>query len=149
MAFDAFLKLGDIKGESQVKGFENQIQIESFHWGISNTGTTVGGGGTGVGRAAAQDLLLSAGSSNASPELFLACATGEHIDEGLLTLRSAGEQQTTLSTIRLTSVMVASYDEAGSDDGARPLDEFALRYQKLEFTYNGVKAAFDFSAQKA
>ena len=148
MAFDAFLKLGDIKGESQVKGFENQIQIESFHWGISNTGT-FGSGGTGVGKAAAQDLLLTAGSSKASPELFLACATGEHINEGLLTLRSAGEQQTTLSTIRLTSVILASYDQAGSDDGDQPMDEFALRYQKLEFTYNGVKAAFDFSAQKA
>jgi type VI secretion system secreted protein Hcp len=147
MAFDAFLKLGDIKGESQVKGFENQIQIESFHWGVSNTGTTVGGG-TGVGRAAAQDLLLTAGSSKASPELFLACASGDHISEGLLTLRSAGEQQTTLSTIRLTTVMLASYDQAGSDDGDRPMDEFALRYQKLEFTYNGVKAAFDFSVQK-
>ena len=150
MAFDAFLKLGDIKGESQVKGFENQIQIESFHWGVSNTGTlVVGGGGTGAGKAAAQDLLLTAGSSKASPELFIASATGEHITEGLLTLRSAGEQQTTLSTIRLTSVMLASYDQAGSDDGSQPMDEFALRYAKLEFTYNGVKASFDFASQKA
>ncbi len=45
--------------------------------------------------------------------------------------------------------MLASYDQAGSEDGDQPMDEFALRYQKLEFTYNGVKAAFDFSAQKA
>ena len=139
---------GDIEGESQVKGFEDQIPIESFHWGISNS-TTLGSGGIGAGKAAAQDLLLTADSSKASPELFFACARGEHIKEGLLTLRSAGEQQTTLATVRLTDVTVASYDQSGSDDGDRPMDEFALRYRELEFTYDGVKTSFDFATQKA
>jgi len=143
MAFDAFLKLGDIKGESQVKGFEDQIQIESFHWGVANTGT-IGGGGGGAGVPSRQDFLFTAGSSQASPELFIACVTGEHIKEGLLTLRSAGQQQTAFSTIKLTDVVIAGYDQAGSDDGAAPVDEFSLRYGKLEFTYNAVKAAFDF-----
>ena len=49
MAFDAFLKLTDIKGESQVKGFEDQIQIESFHWGVAQEGGIPGGGGTSGG----------------------------------------------------------------------------------------------------
>ena len=147
MAFDAFLKLTDIKGESQVKGFEDQIQIESFHWGVAQSGTIGGGGGGGAGVASRQDFLFTAGSSKASPELFIACVTGEHIKEGLLTLRSAGQQQTTFSTVKLTDVVIAGYDQAGSDDGAAPVDEFSLRYGKLEFTYNAVKAAFDFIKQ--
>ena len=40
MAIDSFLKLGDLKGESQVKGFENQIQILAWSWGMSQSGTT-------------------------------------------------------------------------------------------------------------
>lgn len=144
MAFDAFLKLGDIKGESQVKGFEDQIQIESFHWGVANSGGIGGGGGSTGGVTTRQDFLFTAGSSKASPELFLACATGENIKEGLLTLRSAGASQVPFSTIKLTTVVVSAYDQAGSDDGSNPVDEFSLRYGKLEFTYDGVKAAFDF-----
>ena len=148
MAFDAFLKLGDIKGESQVKGFEDQIQIESFHWGVANTGT-IGGGGGGAGVASRQDFLFTAGSSMASPELFSSCVTGENIKEGLLTLRSAGESPTTFSTIKLTNVVVSGYDQAGSDDGAAPVDEFSLRYGKVEFTYNSVKQSFDFQTFKS
>jgi type VI secretion system secreted protein Hcp len=143
MAFDAFLKLGDIKGESQVKGFEDQIQIESFHWGVANTASS-GGGGAGGGVATRQDFLLTADSSKASPELFIASVTGEHIKEGLLTLRQAGEDQSTLSTIKLSDVVITVYDQAGSSEGDRPMDEFALNYAKLEFSYNGVKASYDF-----
>ena len=148
MAFDAFLKLGDIKGESTDKVHPGEIEIQSFHWGVSNTGSTLGGGGTGTGKAVPQDLVLTAGSSKASPELFLACASGENIKEGLLTLRSRGESQTTFSTIRLTNVQVASYDEAGDESGS-PMDEFSLRYGKIEYMYNTVKAVFDFVTLKS
>ncbi|HWL32133.1 MAG TPA: type VI secretion system tube protein Hcp, partial [Gaiellaceae bacterium] len=144
MAFDAFLKLTDIKGESQVKGFEDQIQIESFHWGVAQSGTIGGGGGGGAGIASRQDFLFTAGSSKASPELFIACVTGENIKEGLLTLRSAGQQQATFSTVKLTNVIIAGYDQAGSDDGANPMDEFSLRYGRIEFEYDTVKQGFDF-----
>lgn len=149
MAFDAFLKLGDIKGESQVKGFEDQIQIESFHWGVANSGTIGSGGGGGAGVPSRQDFLFTAGSSKASPELFSSCVTGENIKEGLLTLRSAGQQPTTFSTIKLINVVVSGYDQAGSDDGAAPVDEFSLRYGKVEFTYNSVKQSFDFQTFKS
>ena len=148
MAFDAFLKLGDIKGESQNDKHKDEIQIESFHWGVANATSGSGGGGTSAGRASAQDFLFTAASSKASPELFIACATGEHIKEGLLTLSSAGESQTTFSTIKLFDVTVSGYDQAGDDDGGNPVDEFSLRYDKVEFTYNTVKATYDFQTGK-
>jgi type VI secretion system secreted protein Hcp len=144
MAFDAFLKLTDIKGESQVKGFEDQIQIESFHWGVALEGGIPTGGGGTSGIASRQDFLFTAGSSKASPQLFAACVTGELIKEGLLTLRGAGESPSNFSTIKLSTVQLSSYDQAGSDDGASPVDEFSVRYQKIEFTYNGEQASFDF-----
>jgi type VI secretion system secreted protein Hcp len=146
MAFDAFLKLTDIKGESQVKGFEDQIQIESFHWGVAQEGGIPTGGGTTGGVVSRKDFLFTAGSSKASPQLFGALVTGEIIKEGLLTLRSAsgGGEGTNFSTIKLTTVQLSAYDQAGSDDGATPMDEFSLRYQKIEFTYDGEQASFDF-----
>ena len=144
MAFDAFLKLTDIKGESQVKGFEDQIQIESFQWGVSQSGTTSGGAGGGAGVVSRKDFLFTAGSSKASPLLFSTCATGKHIKEGLLTLRNSGGSQTNFSTIKLTDLIIASYDQAADDDGASPMDEVSLNYARIEFTYNGETEGFDF-----
>ena len=39
MAMDSFLKLGTLKGESTVKGFEDQIQLQSWGWGMTQTVT--------------------------------------------------------------------------------------------------------------
>ena len=40
MAVDAFLKLGDLKGESPVDGHEDEIQVLSWNWGMTQAGTT-------------------------------------------------------------------------------------------------------------
>lgn len=150
MAFDAFLKLTGIKGESQVKGFEDQIQIESFHWGVAQTIVTGGSGGGGAtGRPTRKDFLFTAGSSMASPALFSHCVSGKHIQEGLLTLRAAGESPSTFSTIKLTDVLVAAYDQGGDDDGDAPMDEVSLNFRKIDFSYNGESESFDFAAVKA
>ena len=150
MAFDAFLKLDGIKGESQVKGFEGQIQIESFHWGVAQSGTGTIGGGGGGGRATRKDFLFTAASSLASPILFVTCANGKHIKDGVLTLRSSGGQsQTNFSTIKLTDLLISAYDQAGDEDGSVPMDEVSINYTKIEFTYNGVTEDFDFATLKS
>jgi type VI secretion system secreted protein Hcp len=150
MAFDAFLKLGDIKGESLDDTHKDEIEIQSFHWGVSNAISIVGGGGGGsVSKGVPQDLLLTANSSKASPKLFVACAEGENLKDGLLTLRTAGANPTTFATVKLSgSVFIASYDQAGVGESGNPTDEFSLRYGKVEFTYNAVKEAFDFQTNK-
>jgi type VI secretion system secreted protein Hcp len=150
MAFDAFLKLDGIKGESQVKGFEDQIQIESFHWGVAEVISQSGGGGGAVaGRPTKKDFLFTAASSKASPLLFQTCVSGKHITEGTLTLRSAGGSQTNFSTIKLTELLIAAYDQAGDEDGSVPMDEVSINFTEIDFTYNGVSAHFDFSTLKA
>ena len=40
-----------------------------------------------------QDIHFTMTMDKASPMLFLACATGEHIKTGILTCRKAGEEQ--------------------------------------------------------
>ena len=37
MAFDAFLKIEGIEGESTDKAHPGEIEISSFSWGVSNT----------------------------------------------------------------------------------------------------------------
>ena len=55
MAFDAFLKIEGIEGESTDKTHPGEIEIGSYSWGVEQPGS-VGGGGGGTGRVVAQDF---------------------------------------------------------------------------------------------
>jgi type VI secretion system secreted protein Hcp len=61
MAFDAFLKLDGIDGESADAKYKGAIEILSFSWGVSNAGSHGSGSGGGAGKASFQDLHFVSG----------------------------------------------------------------------------------------
>jgi type VI secretion system secreted protein Hcp len=138
MAFDAFLKLDGIPGESQDKSHKGEIEILSFSWGLNNAASHAGSGG-GVGKASFQDVHFAAATTKASPLLARSCATGAHIKRATLTLRKAGKAQIEFIKIMLSDVLVSSYDQAGTE-GAVPHDAFSLNFVKIEFDYVPQKA---------
>jgi type VI secretion system secreted protein Hcp len=48
MAVDMFIKIGDLKGESQDQKHKDEIDLLSWSWGISNNGSAHTGGGSGI-----------------------------------------------------------------------------------------------------
>src|SRR5690349_6362384 len=90
MAIDTFLKMAPVKGESPVKGFEDQIQVLAWSWGMSQSGTTHTGTGGGAGKVNVQDLSFTHYLDSASAPLMLACCKGTHYSEATLTMRKAG-----------------------------------------------------------
>src|SRR6478609_2866958 len=102
MAFDAFLKLDGIDGESTDDKHKNEIEVLSYSWGLTQSSSGDSGGGGGAGKATFQDLHFVSHLSKASPMLFLKCATGQHIKEGLITVRKAGGGQLEYLKITLT-----------------------------------------------
>src|SRR5260370_38577759 len=96
-AVDYFLKLDGIPGESTDSKHKNEIDIESWSWGQANSGSHAYGGGGGAGKVSMHDFSFTMRINKASPKLFLACATGQHIKGAILTCRKAAkEQQETL-----------------------------------------------------
>jgi type VI secretion system secreted protein Hcp len=132
---DYFLKLDGITGESTALAFEGQIDIESFSWGISNSARAVGSaaGGAGAGKVTFQDLHLTSSVSKASPQLMLACANGHHLKDATLTGILNGKSQQDFFTIKMTEVVVSSYQTGGS--GESPEDQFTLNFAKVEVDY--------------
>lgn len=135
MAVDMFLKIEGIKGESQDKSHQNEIDIQSYSWGVSQSGTLAFGGGGGAGKAQFQDLHFTSRVSKASPLLFLGCATGEHIKDATLSVRKAGGQQQDFLIIKLNDVLVSSYQTGGSSGGDIPTEQISLNYSKIEYFY--------------
>ncbi len=134
-AVDYFLKIDGISGESTDESHKDEIEVESFSWGVSQTATR--SGGAGAGRAVFQDLHFAAPVSKASPNVFLKCATGQHIKQAVLTARRAGgEQREEFLKITLTDVLVSSYQSTGANPGPpeAPADSVALRYASAKLS---------------
>jgi len=160
-AVDYFLELDGIKGESHDSEFKSKgaIDVESWSWGESNAGTGHAGGGHGAGKVVAQDFHFVQKLSKASPELFLACATGKHISKATLTCRKAGGKQEAFLVIKMTDLLVSSYQTGGSGHSdIVPTDQISLNFAKMETEYkqqdekgavgSPVKGGYDFKANK-
>ena len=137
MAFDMFLKMDGIDGESRDAKHKNEIEVLSYSWGVSNSGSLGAGGGGGAGKATFQDFSFVHRIDKASPNLFLACASGQHIKQAVLVCRSAGGGGgRDFLKITFTDVLVASFQQggsAGSDD--LPVESVTLNYARIEKRY--------------
>ena len=76
MTSDIFAKLGDIKGESADSKHKDEIEVLSFSWGVTNSGSASSSGGTGAGKSTPNDLTIVHAIDRATPRLLHACATG-------------------------------------------------------------------------
>src|SRR5215218_10010688 len=120
MAFDAFLKIESIPGETQDVAHKDEIEVLSYSWGVTQTGTFSGGGGGGAGKASFQDFHFVSRLQKSSPKLFLACASGQHIKEAVLSVRQAASSGKTddFLKVTLTDVLVSSFQQGGSPDAS-------------------------------
>jgi type VI secretion system secreted protein Hcp len=137
VATDYFLKLEGIEGESQ--GRPGEIDLLSWSWGVSQSGTFQTGSGGGAGKSSPSDLSATMFINKASPKLFLACAQGDHIPKATLVTRKAGTGQQEYMTITLTDVLISSYQTGGSQGDERPTDSFSLNFAKMEYEYKPQK----------
>lgn len=139
-AVDYFLKLDGIDGESADSQYTNEIDVESWSWGEHNTGTHSGGGGGGAGKVHMQPFHFVMRVGKATPKLVLACATGQHIKEAKLTCRKAGSNQQDYLTVKMTDLLVCSYQTGGGHSDVVPSDQISLDFSKIEFEYRNQKS---------
>ena len=141
MAVDLFLKIDGIAGESVDKAHKDEIELESFSWGETNEGAGPGGGGGGAGKVQIQDLHFVARVNKASPTLMLACATGKHLKQAVLTARKAGKGQQEFLIFKFSDLLVSSYQLGGSAHGdTLPIDQVSFNFAKIEMEFRPQKA---------
>jgi type VI secretion system secreted protein Hcp len=137
---DYFLKIDGIEGESQDSKHKNEIQLESFSWGETQTGKADIGEGMGSGRVNMGDFHFVMKTQKASPKLFLACAQGDHIKNALLTIRKAGKQQQEYLKWKFTDLLISSYQTGGSSaSDVVPLDQISFNCTQVDVEYHEQK----------
>lgn len=156
MATDIFAKIGDIKGESLDAKHKDQVEVLSWSWGVSQSGS-IGGGG-GAGKASFNDFNFTHFVDKATPVLMKVCATGEHLKEATITVRKAGKGQQEFLIIKMSDVIVTSVHPGGAGDGGSTAENVALQFAKVDLEYKpqkpdgsldaGIHFKYDIKTQK-
>jgi type VI secretion system secreted protein Hcp len=157
MASDIFAKIGDIKGESLDDKHKDEIEVLSFSWGVTNTGSMASGSGGGEGKATFHDLSFTHNVDKASPVLLQACATGVHMKEATITHRKAGKGQQEFLIVKMNDVIITGVTHGGSGDGGHS-ENVSLAFAKVNVEYKpqkpdgsldaGVHFKYDIKGQK-
>jgi type VI secretion system secreted protein Hcp len=135
MAVDMFLMLDGIKGESADAKHKGEIDIQSFSWGMAQTGSGHRGSGSGSGKVDVNDVAIVKLIDKASPSLMLACANGKHIPKGKITVRKAGENPLDYLTIDLENILISNYQTSHANVADTPTESFSLNFVKVKLEY--------------
>jgi type VI secretion system secreted protein Hcp len=140
MAADMFLKLEGVDGESKDDSHKKEIDVLSWSWGASQSGTGHVGGGSGAGKVSVQDLSVTKYVDSASHLLLLDCCNGQHIKKGTLVVRKAGA--TPLEYIKLTmeDIIVSNIHTGGSGGEDRLTETITLNFSKFKYEYTPQKS---------
>lgn len=145
--FSAFLKIDGI-----TTGDLNGIELESFSWGVSNSGTPDPAGQGETGRATFSDFTFASVIGAQSPQLFQKCVTGEHIAAAVLTV--GGARGGADIVIKMNDVIVSNYQFAKHnlqkiqdpvtgkiEPSEIPTESVSLNFAKMDFSVGGVSGS--------
>jgi type VI secretion system secreted protein Hcp len=141
MAFDSFLLIDGIPGESTDAAHGEWIELLSFSFGGSQptSGSISSGGGRTSGRVDLGPLTAAKPLDKASPKLFQACCNGTHIPSITLEVCRSDGSKVLYYKVELEDSTVSDYQMVGAakGDGATPLpvDQISFNYAKITVTY--------------
>ena len=136
---DYFLKLDGIEGGSIDDKHKGELEILSFSWGATNSGTFSEGPGGGAGKAAFQDFHITSHIDKSYPKLKLAVSSGQHIAKATFTARRAGTQQQEYLKIEFSELLVSSIQLGGGGEIV-PTMQISLNFAKFEVEHKEQKA---------
>ena len=139
MAFDAFLKIDGIPGDSTDAAHKGWIEILSFKHGIEQpvTRSASAGGARAGERANHEPFVITKDLDIATCLLERAVCNGQPIKSIELQLcRATGSKQQYMS-YKLTDSIVTFVRPKGecTGDGALPIEEVGFSYSKIDWTY--------------
>lgn len=123
-------------------GLPAEIEVLTYSWGVSNSGTTHAGGGAGAGKANVQDISLTKAADATSVELLRAVTTGRHLDTATLTLCDVRDcAATTTATYKFNDVLVTALSLGSAAQSQT--EQVALNFRQFTVTRGTSSFSYD------
>ncbi len=134
----AYIKIGDIQGESNDQDHKDWIQVETMNSAIHRA---IPPGARDQARARGQtsiaDIAVVKKVDKSSVKLQEACAAGKPFEEVEIHFcMTAGSKQEPFLKYKLKNVILSSYSiHASADSNQEPTEELTLNFIEAEWTY--------------
>ncbi|MBN1664041.1 MAG: type VI secretion system tube protein Hcp [Deltaproteobacteria bacterium] len=142
MAFEArgeaYIKFGDIKGESEATGHDEWCEIISFEHEIQRSTESSTNNLPARETVTVGEIVVVKELDNASPQLAEACLKGAAIPfvEIEVIFPASNPDRLTYYTYELKNVTVISYTISGSgQSNERPIEQLSLHFDEIRVTY--------------
>lgn len=140
MAVDMFMKIDDIKGESGDASHKGEIDVYTWNWAVTQSGSAGTGGGSGVGRANVEDFTFTTKVDSCHAPLLGMTLKGKAFKTAVLTCRKAGDKPLEFLKITMSAGLVSGVKfEADKND----------ELQTATVTLNFSQVKFDYTPQNA
>ena len=124
---------GSLTGEASAPGYEGQMNISAWQWGLFVADAMSGKRG-GVRGAKALSVIKNV--DTATTKLMSALSKRENLKEVTLTMRRSGDHQVAFMQIKLTKALVVALDVQGRPDGGL-IEQVAFQFESVEVVYAG------------
>ena len=129
-------KFGDIKGESKIEEYKDQIELHSFQWGVG-VGVSSPSGASNNERTTSEPSFSEATITKqfdlSSCQFMQKCAQGDEMLVELTFLKSAGGENKPYMQIKMENVLISGFSL--SSGGDMPSESISLNYAKFQITY--------------
>jgi type VI secretion system secreted protein Hcp len=139
MAVDFFLKLEGpaVEGESMDSAHADEIAINSWSWGMNQSGTMHVAKGGGAGKVDVQDISLTRQVDKATPNLMQHCCKGTQFETATLVCRKASGDggQLEYVTLEMKHVIITGVQSGGSENDDNLYENVSLNFGQYTISY--------------
>ena len=127
----AYLKLGDLNGESTDARYRGWIPLESFSLGQSLGAAPGGGGGSGQTSVKSNDIFVTKLSDRTTADIMKASTKGRHFDHAIICIMGMPEGSVG-SAFLMEDVLITGMQFSGGGGGeSKPLETLSLNFRKM------------------
>jgi len=141
MAYSAYLELTNpkVSGEATASGFEKQIELIGWNFGLANGVHRDAGSKLQQGSVNVDAITVRKASDSATPALMGMCATGKvgSKTKAVITIAISGKKPQPRLIITMDSAIVSrvTVNSLGDGEDARLVDTFTLHFSSVKFEY--------------
>ncbi|KPZ25503.1 Hcp family type VI secretion system effector [Pseudomonas syringae group genomosp. 3] len=141
MAFDAFIWIDGIAGESRDSAHQEWIEATAFNLaatqGVSRTASS--SGGATVGRVYLSDFSIVKLVDSSTPKIFQACCAGQNLKKVILSLYRAGGEKQKYMEVTFEEVIISGVESGNLFDrtpSSFPEEVIRFDYAKVKMIYS-------------
>ena len=137
MAYDTFLKIDGIPGESTDDAHKDWIELLDVGHEMTQpaSATASSAGGAGAERTDHKDYQVTKLLDKASAKIYEALCKGTHIKDVTIEMCRAGGDKVKYMEIKMEEVMVSSWQTSASDGSGIPMLSVSFAYSKITYNY--------------